>query len=176
MSFLSTKAGDTGCTKMGTTEFAKYDPEIIAMSQLDLLQARAGECIYKCEKLQIAKEVLSDLDNELYIIMGLFYMSLKDNKVEIDLQSQIAKLDNYLANCQLQPISNFILPIKTEIGVALNNFRADIRFAETQIAQLGGFADLKKYINRLSDCIYAYSLSSNLLRRLSDVSVEFASL
>lgn len=158
---IYTKTGDGGSTSLiGGDRTEKYDLRVWAYGSIDEANSYIGVArVYInesefSEKLVKIQKTLFEVGAELASLGTKYYkMRIKDEDISF-LEETIDKLD------KLKPSQNgFIVPGGTAESAHLDVARTDIRRAERYISQLKNSYkisdNLLKYVNRLSDAIYA---------------------
>ncbi len=158
---IYTKTGDTGTTALfGGKRIWKYDTQVEAYGITDEATCFIGFALEVVVDQQF-KEFLSDIQVDLYVIMG--YLAGADfpkNK----LTQHIVKMEQYIDQLDksLPKLTRFILPQGSEVGVRLHIARAKVRSAERRIVEFTQSNNKQsendllmiQYMNRLSDFLF----------------------
>ena len=157
---IYTKTGDDGTTGLqGNFRVSKSNPRIIAYGAIDETNAVLG--IIQSYKLDEDISILLNLiQNELFVVgadLSNPNMENKKNRVTEDMILNLEKnIDKY--ECELEPLTNFILPGGTILASQLHHIRTVTRRAETYIIMLSEREKINdnclKYVNRLSDLFF----------------------
>ncbi|NLU07345.1 MAG: cob(I)yrinic acid a,c-diamide adenosyltransferase [Clostridiales bacterium] len=179
---IYTKTGDKGTTSLvGGERTNKYDLRVWAYGSIDeanssigLARAYVKDKKLKDKLLKIQK-TLFEVAAELASLGTENYKDrIKDEDV-VSLENTIDELD------KMRPIQNgFIVPGGTVESAHLDVARTDVRRAERYISELKNHyevsSNLQKYVNRLSDAIYAvarYFDYKDILKKAKERLAEF---
>lgn len=158
---IYTKTGDRGSTSLvGGDRTEKYDLRVWAYGSIDEANSSIGVGRVHIKEMEISKRLLKiqktlfEVGAEIASIGTNYYKERIQDEDITFLEETIDKLDN------LKPTQNgFIVPGGTLESAYLDVARTDIRRAERYAAELKNSYEvsdnLLKYINRLSDTIYA---------------------
>lgn len=158
MSYLSTKTGDAGTTKMGSQRLSKSHDDIAIMSLLDCAQSQIG-LLYTaaphCDP--VVEKFITRTVNDIYTIMGQYHLRYDDGSLAPEhIKPFIDNLDEFLRSIPVPKVNKFIRP--NSDNCIVNNVRANIRLYEQRLYSLEREPLLSVYLNRLSDCCHAISL------------------
>ncbi|WP_413283534.1 cob(I)yrinic acid a,c-diamide adenosyltransferase [Vibrio sp. MA40-2] len=161
---IYTKKGDAGSTSLvGGVRVNKSDEQVETYGTIDELNS----CI------SLASKTVQDSDNIALlesIQHQLFYLgaeiaTAKENAIKTDQKivedSDIEQMEKAIDRCMsaLPPVRSFILPGSSESGSRLHYARTIARRAERRLVSLAQLQTVRpvvlKYINRLSDFLYA---------------------
>ncbi|WP_394154256.1 cob(I)yrinic acid a,c-diamide adenosyltransferase [Vibrio maritimus] len=161
---IYTKTGDAGDTSLiGGERVSKSDTRVEAYGTIDELNSLVS----------LAAKLILNEDNRRALIAvqhQLFYLgaeiatsaetALRENQRVIENQD-VHDLEEHIDRCMeaLPPFRNFVLPGSSEVGSRLHVARTVARRAERRLIELTTHAELRstllKYINRMSDFLYA---------------------
>ena len=161
---IYTKTGDKGTTALvGGARVKKTDLRVETYGTVDELNAM----------LSLASKEVKDAANQSLLEAlqyQLFYLgaelatadpaATKANQ-RVVTADDITAMENAIDRCMaaLPPVHNFVLPGTSEAGSRLHVARTIARRAERRLVELSETAtirpELLKYLNRLSDCLYA---------------------
>lgn len=156
---ITTRTGDKGETSIGDgTRVPKDDPRVSLVGTLDECQANIGmaRAIAKDEKKSVA-EHLFHIEKSIGLLMGHLtkYEGCECPPIE-PLEKLISEVEN------TQKDFSFLLPGESRLGAAIHLSRAVSRRAERAAAPLIRDGEIgpeaTKYLNRLSDYLYALAL------------------
>lgn len=158
---IYTKTGDGGSTSLvGGHRTEKYDLRVWAYGTIDEANSSIGVA-RSCIKEEELKESLLKIQKTLFEV-GAELASLGTNYYETRVKDEdITYLENTIDKLEeLKPSQNgFIIPGGTVESAHLDVARTDVRRAERYISELKNHYEihknLLKYVNRLSDAIYA---------------------
>jgi ATP:cob(I)alamin adenosyltransferase len=169
---IYTKTGDHGTTSLvGGQRIKKYHPRVEAYGTVDELNA--------C--LAVATHQVRDPFNHqllLAIQHQLFWLGAEladdrpaqnDSPIQRVGEEQIADLEHAIDRCMavLPPVTGFVLPGDSIVGSQLHLARTVARRTERLVVRLAEEQPLRgevlRYLNRLSDCLYALARSEDHL-------------
>jgi cob(I)alamin adenosyltransferase len=174
---LYTRTGDAGETGfLDGSRIAKSDPRVEAYGALDELNAILGVAYAQTQEadiLEIFDAVQKDLmalgtqlaDPNAHTASGIQKALLNDTDVE-RLESWIDML-----TAETPPLRRFIVPGGSSSAAALHLARTVCRRAERRMVALGADqvkGSLLRYINRLSDLLFAAARVMNLRAGVSE--------
>lgn len=160
---IYTRTGDSGTTALFTGQrVSKTHPRVEAYGTLDELNATLSLCVCACacaqhrtllESIQLqifwfSAELASESENPA---PGQRYISSEEiTELEIAIDTAMGRV---------APLHSFILPGRCEAASRLHFARTLARRAERRLVELSEGAAVRhvlmRYINRLSDCLYA---------------------
>lgn len=160
---IYTRTGDAGTTALFTGQrVSKTHPRVEAYGTLDELNAALSLCICAAKSPQ-HRQLLENIQLQLFWFSAeLASESQQPNPEQRYISSEeIAALETAIdtAMGRVTPLRSFILPGRSEAASRLHFARTLARRAERRLVELS--ADiavrhvLMRYINRLSDCLYA---------------------
>ena len=172
---IYTKTGDDGSTGLiGGKRISKSSQRIIAYGAVDELNSSIG--IVLSSKLDNdIHDLLEKIQNDLFLVgadlanpdLKISSNRITENMVKF-LETNIDKLE-----CELSPITYFILPAGDAVASQVHLARTISRRAETNIVQLSEKEAINKtcqvYINRLSDLLFVISRVINKRKMIKDV-------
>lgn len=160
---IYTRTGDSGTTTLFTGErVSKTHPRVETYGTLDELNSAlslcvcASPCAEHCELLETVQHHLFWLCAELASESDAASAKRHDIRVE-DISALETAID--IAMSRVAPLKQFILPGRCEAASRLHFARTLARRAERRLVELSATAtvrsELLRYLNRLSDCLYA---------------------
>ncbi|MDU1876425.1 MULTISPECIES: two-domain cob(I)yrinic acid a,c-diamide adenosyltransferase PduO [Citrobacter] len=160
---IYTRTGDAGTTALFTGQrVSKTHPRVEAYGTLDELNAALSLCVCASKSPQ-HRQLLENIQLQLFWFSAeLASESEQPNPEQRYISSEeIAALEAAIDNAmgRVPPLHSFILPGRSEAASRLHFARTLARRAERRLVELS--ADiavrhvLMRYINRLSDCLYA---------------------
>ena len=177
---IYTRTGDKGKTSLFSGKRVyKYDARVEAYGTVDELNSLIGVAIAhvrvrgraKTKKgVEYLRKNLLSIQSDLFYV-GSYLADLPDVIEDINLTERVKELersvDKYLA--VLPPITNFMLPGGSKAASFLHLARTVARRAERQLVKLSRKEKMDervlKYVNRLSDLLYAAARFSNYIER-----------
>ncbi len=170
--WITTKGGDGGETNLGNgVRIPKDHPRVNAYGTLDECQAHIGMARSLCEYPEIAAE-LCMVEQELGALMG--YIALYPGLTCPDI-TKIERITEIVAEVTGKTF-RFVRPGDSTTGAALHVARTVARRAERWAVSLFRSGELPedamRYINRLSDVLYAMALWHDTLRRRDENTPE----
>ncbi len=170
---LSTKTGDTGTTGLADgTRVPKDHPLIQAIGSVDEANCVLG--LVRLETLPSALiALLPQIQNDLFDLGGDLAMppgGPYEDKIPRISETQVARLDAAVADAtaQVEPLKSFILPAGSRAASLLHLARTVVRRAERDLVAAMAADQQRpwnpcalKYLNRLSDCCFAWSRLAN---------------
>ncbi|HAT7569013.1 two-domain cob(I)yrinic acid a,c-diamide adenosyltransferase PduO [Citrobacter werkmanii] len=160
---IYTRTGDAGTTALFTGQrVSKTHPRVEAYGTLDELNAALSLCICAAKSPQHRK-LLENIQLQLFWFSAeLASESEQPNPEQRYISSEeIAALETAIdtAMGRVPPLHSFILPGRSEAASRLHFARTLARRAERRLVELSADIDVRhvlmRYINRLSDCLYA---------------------
>jgi cob(I)alamin adenosyltransferase len=178
---IYTRTGDDGKTGLyGGTRVTKHDPRVLAYGTVDEANSALG----------LARTLLRepDLDEALVEIQNALFDVGAELATPVDAPqrehiSPIAASDvewveeviDHFSD-ELEPLQSFILPGGDAAGAALHLARAVIRRAEREVTALGEqvevSAELRSYLNRLSDLLFTLARVANMRAGVSETRLK----
>ncbi len=156
---IYTKTGDNGQTSLyDGTRVDKDDIRVDSYGTLDELNSYIGLCINYAENDD--KKILRDIQIKLFSVSG--ELATKNNQyknivVEDDIKTLENIIDDYIQ--KIDKMDAFIVPGTSIISANLHIARTICRRAERRVLTLSKIENINplliKYINRLSDTLYA---------------------
>ena len=171
LSKIYTKTGDDGTTGLGDgTRLAKHDLRIVALGEIDELNAHIGVLI----ALPAPQEFIQDLQriqHDLFDVGAAVCMPQAVHIAYLDAQrirALEAQIDQW--NSLLEPLREFILPGGCMASAHCHLARTVARRAERSLSALAIMpADVLSYINRLSDWLFVLCRVLNQRHQTEDV-------
>ena len=156
---IYTKTGDNGQTSLyDGTRVDKDDIRVESYGTLDELNSYIGLCINYAKNED--KKILRDIQIKLFSVSGELATKKEQYKnivVEEDIKTLENIIDEYIQ--KIDKVDAFIVPGTSIISANLHIARSICRRAERRILTLSKIEDINpfliKYINRLSDTLYA---------------------
>ncbi|NDL63203.1 cob(I)yrinic acid a,c-diamide adenosyltransferase [Acerihabitans arboris] len=161
---IYTKTGDKGTTSLiGGQRIKKYHPRVAAYGTVDELNACLAVATHQVRDAH-NRQLLLDIQHQLFWLgaeLADDRPELRDDSVQRLGDVQITQLERAIDRCMaaLPPVTGFVLPGDSAAGSQLHLARTVARRAERLLVQLADEipvrAELLRYLNRLSDCLYA---------------------
>ncbi len=172
---IYTRGGDKGETSLfNGTRVAKDSARVEAYGSVDELNAVLG--IVGTRSRDRIAEVITGIQGDLFKVGAELASPGKGSHVTPMVhEGRIEELEGYIDEFmgQLKPIRRFILPGGGETAAFLHLARTVCRRAERQVVTLSGMeevrAELKRYMNRLSDLLYAMARMANQMDGVEEV-------
>lgn len=177
MSNIYTKKGDSGQTSLfGGKKVSKGSPKVDCYGTIDEANSALGLAYSKTESRDI-KGYIKNIQKKLFVVAAelasdkesLFMLSDKIT------DSDIRDLEKIIDKCYetVGPQSEFVIPGKNEASACMHVARTIIRKAERKICFLADSEDIRpellKYVNRLSDAIYALARLEETLAEIEQI-------
>lgn len=172
---IYTKGGDKGETSLfDGTRVAKDSSRVAAYGAVDELNAVLG--VARTRSRGRLTEVIDGIQRDLFKVGAELASPGKGSDVIPAVsQQRIEELEAYIDEFmnQLKPLRRFILPGGGEAAAFLHLARTVCRRAERQVVALAARdvvrEELKKYMNRLSDLLYAMARMANWMDGVEEV-------
>ena len=177
---IYTRTGDDGTTGLfGGRRVAKSEPRIECYGTVDELNAALGLAAAATPSPRELAAMLAQVQNELFVIGSHLATPHDDTRrlaqvPDLD-EGAIARLESEIdaADAELPPLRNFILPGGSEGAARLHLARTVCRRAERLLvayaAELAVEPRVLRYLNRLSDWLFAYARWCNHRAGVADV-------
>lgn len=177
---IYTRRGDEGETSLfGGGRISKDDPRIEATGAVDELNASLGRALCSVEEPRIRSR-LPLLQNDLFSLGSrLASPSRTDGESNPNLpplpDDRPAEMEGWIDEIdqELEPLKNFILPGGSPGAADLHVARTVCRRAERRVVALGAGDGVEpgilRYLNRLSDLLFAFGRLENRHRGRDDV-------
>lgn len=161
---IYTKTGDKGTTSLvGGVRIAKTDIQVEAYGTVDELNANISVA-QKLATVKSTKQLLASIQYQLFYIGA--ELASPDLNVKSDNQQQVGEqeikaLEDAIdaAMAQVPALHNFVLPGSSVSGSQMHLARTVSRRAERRVLAVNEIKpvrpELMKYLNRLSDALYA---------------------
>lgn len=175
---IYTKTGDDGTTGLfGGARVAKTDLRVEAYGTVDEANSALGLARATTASESIA-EWLEEVQTDLFALGA--ELASTPGKVaslgtpRID-QKRVERLEQLmdLVDARLEPLKNFILPGGSLAASALHHARTVARRAERRVLELHGShpvnADIRLYLNRLSDLLFLLARYENSVSGTPDI-------
>lgn len=160
---IYTKTGDQGETSLlGGARVSKDCITLRVVGEVDELNSVLGQTVahlYEEEPAGFLEKIQSDLF-KVGAELASLQMTINSHIIKVG-EEEIKELEQAIDEYweQLPELKNFILPGGTTAGATLHQARAICRKAERELVALGKEqtvrAELYKYLNRLSDYLFA---------------------
>ena len=151
---ITTKGGDKGYSRVyGGRRLRKDDLLFEALGSLDELSSLLGVLIAKNTDNEL-KEILTLIQKDLYKIMA-FIAGKKSQKLRLEEMINFFEQEIKRVSKEGGVTNRFILPQGTELVAFLHFARAVARRAERRLVAVCGNEEILKYLNRLSDFLFA---------------------
>jgi len=174
---LYTKTGDTGKTSLIGGRVDKDSLRVEAYGAIDELNSFIGKAVSELDR-ELFKDILIDLETiqhelfdaggDLANVMKERHYKLAEQPIEV-LESRIDALSD-----EAPPLQRFILPGGAPAAATLHIARTVARRAERQMVTLMKEIEdvptiVQKYLNRLSDYLFAAARVVNFRLKVADV-------
>lgn len=178
---LYTGTGDAGETSLGDgTRVSKDDVRPEACGAVDELSSHLGLARSACRDAEL-DERLAAVQQELFVLgceLGLVAASSAE-RAELRLAGEsVDRLEQWIDQAveRIPPMTRFVLPAGDELACRLHVARTVCRRAERRMISLARSAAVSetamKYVNRLSDLLYAWARQANYDAGTGDAIVE----
>ncbi len=175
---IYTKTGDRGTTSLvGGQRIKKYHPRVEAYGTVDELNACLAVATHQVRD-PLNHQLLLEIQRQLFWL-GAELADDRPSSSEVKIQrideSHIANLEHAIDRCMavLPPVTGFVLPGDSVVGSQLHLARTVARRAERLVVQLAEEQPLRgevlRYLNRLSDCLYALARVEDRLATIEEV-------
>jgi cob(I)alamin adenosyltransferase len=165
---IATRTGDDGTTGLSNnTRVSKTHVRIHAMGDVDELNSHLGLLLTDALPADV-RELLTQVQHDLFDLGG----ELSVPGVDLVTQAHVLRLDEALAhyNAKLPPLKEFILPGGSRMAAQAHVCRTVARRAERTVVALADCrAELRLYLNRLSDLLFVLARSLNRVNGGDDV-------
>ncbi|TSC92393.1 MAG: ATP/cobalamin adenosyltransferase [Candidatus Berkelbacteria bacterium Licking1014_85] len=153
---IYTKKGDRGFTILNNKKLKKSDAVFEALGDLDELNANLGLARFKMKDERF-KNIIKNIQ---ILFIDLMAEIANCQKETIDWNAETEKLETEIDKLMKNKnINHFIIPGENELSALLNISRAICRRAERSLTKLKGCKNIKKFVNRLSDYLFALSIN-----------------
>lgn len=154
---ITTKTGDKGYSRLyGGRKLRKDDPVFEALGSLDELSSLLGVLIAKSSDKDF-REVFTSIQKDLYRIMA-FIGGKREQKLELEDKIKFFEQEVERISKEKGILKRFILPQGSEFVAFLHFVRAVARRAERRVVAVCKNEEILKYLNRLSDFLFAKAL------------------
>lgn len=175
---LYTKTGDDGKTSVIGARVDKDDLRVEAYGTVDELNCFIGQAVSlmtDSSHMQL-KQILRQIQHDLFDLgADLATVAPKVHKINAGKVEGLEKIIDDLSE-QTPAIAYFILPGGTQLASSLHVSRAVCRRAERAMVRLSKRHPIDqeagKYINRLSDLLFAAARYVNHLEQIEDIRYE----
>lgn len=169
-----TRTGDTGETSLANgTRVRKDSPEIDALGNIDELNSLLGLVITEDVPKRMQEELVV-IQNRLFSLGAELFPVKKGFSPFIDTE-QIRHIEKLimLANEELKPLEEFILPGGSRLAALFHLARSVCRRAERSVVTLSRKEKVPslaiQYLNRLSDLFFVYARLANKLANQQEI-------
>lgn len=157
---IYTKTGDKGQTSLYDGNRVDKDSiRVESYGTLDELNSYIGLCINHA--IQKDKKVLFEIQKELFSVSAELATQNKDKLKKVVVEEDVKRLENIIDEYtnKTEEINAFIVPGTSIVSANLHVARTICRRAERRIITLSKVEEINplliKYVNRLSDVLYA---------------------
>ncbi|MBN1342250.1 MAG: cob(I)yrinic acid a,c-diamide adenosyltransferase [Phycisphaerae bacterium] len=181
---LYTKTGDAGETSMADgSRVGKDDARPETVGTLDELNAHLGLARSACRDEVLCGRI-KQLQREMFVLgceVGLATKARPDRPELLVSEDMVGRLERWIdeATAAVPPLTHFILPGGDETASRLHVARTVCRRAERRLVALARSASVSeptmRYVNRLSDLLYAWARQANHTTGGGDAMVDFSS-
>jgi len=171
---IYTRSGDAGMTMLGNCEQRKkYDLRVAAYGTVDEVTAAIGVARLHTKDAPQIDVMLARIQNDLFDLAADLCSPDKGKgpggaRLAVNAQ-QVTRLENEIdtLNAELAPLRTFVLAGGTPAAAYLHLARTICRRAERVIVELADSgesvsAEVRSYINRLSDFLFVAARAANL--------------
>ena len=179
---LYTRTGDEGDTSLADeSRVGKDHPRPAACGALDELNANLGLARSGCRDEGLCERI-AVIQEELFIVgceAALVDRGLPDRVSPSVTDDMVARLEGWIdeATAAVPPLSKFVLPAGDESACRLHVARTVCRRAERDLTALARTdtvsAPTRRYVNRLSDLLFAWARQVNHAAGAGDATVDF---
>lgn len=172
---IYTRTGDKGKTSLFSGKRVwKYDARVETYGTIDELNSIIGIAVAYLvstkKETRYLKKILLGIQSDLFYI-GAYLADLPDTIEDIDLVQKTEEFEkdiDYMMR-RLPPTFNFVLPGGSRAGAFLHQARTVARRAERNLVRLSKKEKVNervsKYVNRLSDLLYAAARFANHIEK-----------
>ena len=154
---ITTKGGDKGYSRVyGGKRLRKDDLVFEALGSLDELSSLLGVLIAKASDEGL-KETLSLIQRDLYKIMA-FIAGKRDEDLSLEARINFFEREINKVSQKSEVLNRFVLPQGSELTAFFHFARAVARRAERRVVRVEKNEQVLKYLNRLSDFLFAKTL------------------
>lgn len=175
---IYTRTGDKGKTSLFSGKRVwKFDARVDTYGTIDELNSVIGVVVAHLPAKKGSnrlKKILTDIQSDLFYI-GAYLADLPDTIEDIDLTQKTEEFEkniDYMMK-HLPPTFNFVLPGGSRAGAFLHQARTVARRAERNLVRLAKKDKvderISKYVNRLSDLLYAAARFANYLEKKKEI-------
>lgn len=176
---IYTRTGDKGKTSLfsGKRVF-KNDARVETYGTIDELNSVIGVAVAHLssskKEIKYIKNILLEIQSDLFYI-GAYLADLPDAIEDIDLVKKIEEFEQHIDKMMKTQgkVFNFVLPGGTKTASFLHQARTITRRAERNLIRLAKKEKvderIMKYINRLSDLLYAAARYSNFIEKRKEI-------
>jgi len=178
---IYTRTGDRGKTSLFSGKRVyKNDPRVETYGTIDELNSVIGIAIAHIKAKNkrkggaILKKALLEVQSDLFYI-GAYLADLPDSVNDVDLTVRIEEMEKIIDKflSVLPPITNFMLPGGTALASFLHQGRAVARRSERLLVRMAKKEKVddrvRRYVNRLSDLLYAAARYANYLEKHKEI-------
>ncbi|MCX6788313.1 MAG: cob(I)yrinic acid a,c-diamide adenosyltransferase [Candidatus Jorgensenbacteria bacterium] len=172
-----TGVGDTGESQLGQKRISKDNPLFDVLGAFDELNAFSGWCVVEAGKIKKDVPRISEIEENVKELQEMMFIAQAEiASLEVDLGplqkitlEKIERLNEIIkkVDSELPPITKFIIPGESELGVRLDMARVRARDAERVLVHLGHTKEIQpellSFANRLSSVYFALARFANFL-------------
>ncbi len=173
---IYTRTGDEGKTSLVGARRLKDDVQVEAYGTIDECNAFVGEAIMRLDVVTFADIIrdLTEIQHQLFDAGGDLAQAgaKRQYKITAEMVTELEQqIDRYSAECP--EISYFILPGGSSGASVLHLCRVVARRAERRVVTLcenvDTNAEVRRYLNRLSDLFFTMARVANVRTKVADV-------
>ena len=164
---IYTKTGDDGETGLiGGKRVSKDHARVVCYGCVDELSAAVGLVVAACDVADW-RDALQEIQRDLFVVGTELATADGEKKTLVLRADSVARLEKQLDTlmAEVEPLKNFVLPGGCELAARMHQARTICRRAERDVIGLASQSDVsgivKRYLNRLGDLLFAYSLGAN---------------
>lgn len=174
---IYTKTGDKGQTSLLGKRLEKSCVEVVALGEVDELNAIIGILVSVSADFEEVKEKLINIQHNLFVIgANIAAVEMKIGSVPQLKDAEVSILENWIDEMEqdLQPLHDFILPGGSSMSAFSFSARAVCRRAERVFVSVQKkYPDIPEnigqYLNRLSDVLFVLARWFNKKNNHADV-------
>ena len=160
---IYTKSGDEGMTSLlGGKRVMKNDVRIEANGELDELNSLIGVARSMMNEDDACRGELEDIQRALMAVMSHVASSGENTDALKNIQMLTAEMEKHIDDCMANGNFGFVLPGSNQLSAFLHLARSKARTTERRLwtvnQQYPLNADAMKFINRLSDYLFALAI------------------
>jgi cob(I)alamin adenosyltransferase len=174
---IYTRTGDEGTSSLfDGGRVKKYDLRLQTYGELDSLNVIIGWCRLKNNNPELAAMLLK-ITNDIFVISSILAtkdLSKLPEKLKTIDENSTKSFEDLMdkLTAEMPPLTNFILPGRSELSLLYHEARVVTRKAERLIVELADQeqidSSLIKYINRLSDLFFTLARYANFTQNIEE--------